>query len=306
MRAVVGSLLLACAGLHLAQAGPLEDLRATELEYARRVSEQGPAAAWREFLAEDAVLLRPTPVPAREWIESQVWPDGRVTWSPERLEVACSGDLAFGAGPWTYADPQGDVAGGGWSLLLWRRDPVDERWLLVLDQTLDATGTGEGMAQPAAAIATTAAALPACNATEAEALERAEQELNKEIERRGYREALERSAAPGLELLRDGTALLSAGAIPVNERERAKARAETRGLYTTPGADLALTYGEFVSTDASAGKRGKRRKAVEPVPAAAEPDPAAYLRVWRHDGRRWHVVFDSIAAVPPADAVSAP
>jgi hypothetical protein len=94
MRAVVGSLLLVCAGLHVVQAGPLEDLRAAEAEYARRVGEQGQSAAWREFLADEAVLLRPTAILHGQ--SSPWWPDRRVTGlgaARDRLRT----DLAFSA-----------------------------------------------------------------------------------------------------------------------------------------------------------------------------------------------------------------
>jgi len=293
MRAVVGSLLLACAGLHAVQAGPLEDLRAAEAEYSRRLGEQGQRAAWREFLADDAVLLRPTAVPARDWVESLMWPDGRVTWSPERLEIACSTDLAFSAGPWTYADPQGRVAGGGWSLLLWRRDPAGDEWRIVLDQALDAPGSASA---PAGVAGMTAP--PACEDPAPDALERAERELNKAIEKKGYRTALERASAPGLELLRDGAPPAHPEAVAIGERERAKARAVMHGLYTTRGADLALTHGEFASIPVR--KRGSSSPSL-PAPS----DATVYLRLWRFDGRRWRVVLDSLVTATPADATGA-
>jgi hypothetical protein len=293
MKTVVGSLLLACAGLHVVQAEPLEDLRAAQAEYSRRVGEQGQAAAWREFLADDAVLLRPTTVPAREWVESRMWPDGRVTWSPARLEFACSADLAFSAGPWIYTDPQGHVAGGGWSLLLWRRDPAGEEWRIVLEQALDAPGSVSAPAE----VAGTTVSPPDCADPAPDTLERAERELNKAIEKKGYRAALEKASAPGLELLRDGAAPARPEAVATGERERAKARAVMHGVYTTHSADLALTHGEFASLPVR--KRGTSSQA-PPAPR----DATLYLRLWRFDGRHWRVVLDSLTATP-ADSTAA-
>lgn len=294
MRSVIGSLLLAGMGLHAVQAGPLEDFGAVQAEYARRVGEQGQAAAWREFLADDAVLLRPMAVPASEWIESQMWPDGRDTWSPARIEIACSADLAFSAGPWTYADPQGRLAGDGWSLLLWRRDPASDEWRIVLEQTLDAPASGGLHAD----VAERAPVLTACSDPAPGTVERAERELNEAIEKKGYRAALERAAAPGLELLRDGAAVRRSEAAAVDERERDTASAVLRGLYTSPGADLALTHGEFARIPV--GKRARSRQGPAATGAAT-----VYLRLWRFDGRRWQVVFDSLAAAS-TDARDAP
>jgi hypothetical protein len=293
MRAVVGSLLLACAGLHPVQAGPLAELRAAETEYARRLGEQGQAAAWREFLADEAVLLRQAPVPAREWVESRMWPDGRISWSPVRLEVACSGDLAFSAGPWIFTDLQGRDAGGGWSLLLWQRDAVDDEWRILLEQVLDSPGSSP-VPNAAAADPTPP---PDCQPYAADALERAERDLNAAIGKKGYRAALERAAAPGLELMRDGTAPARAEAVVADERERAKARAATRGQYSTDGGDLALTHGEVALVPV------RRRGAADP-PAAMPGQSVVYLRLWRYDGRRWRVLLDSVAATA-ADATVA-
>jgi hypothetical protein len=260
-----------------------------ETEYVRRVGEQGQLAAWREFLADDAVLLRPTKVAAREWVEAHVWPDGRVMWQPARLEIACSADLAFSAGPWSYVDVQGRDSGGGWSLVLWRRDPVDDAWRIVLDQALDAS---VGVSAPAVG-AGPIVSPSACAEPAPEALERAELDLNKAIEKKGYRAALERASAPGLELVRDGAAPARPEAVVIGERERVKARAVMQGLYTTPGADLALTHGELASLPAR--KRGDSGQ-----PASAPRDATVYLRLWRFDGRRWRVVLDSLVPTPAA------
>jgi len=115
---------------------PLDsDVLTADREFAAQAQESGIHAAYNRYLAENAVLFRPLPVPAREWLGSHEPASGRLEWSPAVAENACDGSLAVTLGTWTYTARDSKSPESGQYLTVWRRSESGD-WRIVLDQSI--------------------------------------------------------------------------------------------------------------------------------------------------------------------------
>lgn len=109
------------------------EVRATEHAFAATMASRD-VVAFGSFIAEDAVFLgSKEALRGREqivagWKPRFEGPRAPFSWTPERVEVIASGDLAVSTGP--VHDPEGRRVGTFTST--WRREP-DGRWRIVLD-----------------------------------------------------------------------------------------------------------------------------------------------------------------------------
>ncbi|MDX3900706.1 MAG: hypothetical protein QHC40_09395 [Sphingobium sp.] len=133
MRRGLALLALATAGL-IAARGPdrvqpnPSAVIAAEIAFNRLAQEKGQWTAFRETAAKDAVMFVPQRVLAQEWLKGRADPPRPVRWSPERVYVACDGNLAASTGSWRRPD-----GGVGYFTTIWRRDPKKERWRWIAD-----------------------------------------------------------------------------------------------------------------------------------------------------------------------------
>jgi len=146
LRLVLGkAVLLACiapAPYIVCRAAPAEvpdstapDVMAIDRDFAQWALEAGIRAAHDRYLAADAVVFRPLPVPAREWFATHEPATGRLEWSPTVATTACDSSLAVTLGTWTYTAKDSKTADTGQYLTAWRRSANGD-WQIVLDQTL--------------------------------------------------------------------------------------------------------------------------------------------------------------------------
>jgi ketosteroid isomerase-like protein len=218
----------ALAGYDVGRPAPAEvpavvvpDVAATDREFARAALESGMRAAYDQFLAEDAVLFRPLPVRARDWLDTHEPATGRLEWAPALAETACDSSLAVTLGNWSYTAQDGRAADTGQYLTAWRLSAAGE-WRIVLDQSISLPS------MPAAALPAGAA----CD--EASALE---QLL-----------AAERKLNSGLRKVR------------VNETTNIEIKTLTIGTVAgSARADLAVTHGELVDKRAARGSEPQVR-----------------------------------------------
>lgn len=213
----------AIAGCEVGRAAPAEvpaadapDVIATDREFAQTALESGMRAAYDRFLADDAVVFRPLPVRAREWLDTHEPATGRLEWAPALAEKACDSSLAVTLGTWNYTATDSRFADTGQYLTVWRLTAAGE-WRIVLDQSISLPAT------PAAA----PPARSACNETPPtfEQLLKAERKLNS-----------------GLHNLH------------VTDSSSIDVRAVTVGSVTgSARADLAVTHGELLDKRASRG-----------------------------------------------------
>jgi len=144
-RVCLRATFLACAslaGYDVGRAAPTEvpaaaapDVTATDREFAQTALESGMRAAYDRFLADDAVMFRPLPVRAREWLVTHEPATGRLEWAPALAETACDSSLAVTLGTWSYTAQDSKVADTGQYLTAWRLTDAGE-WRIVLDQAI--------------------------------------------------------------------------------------------------------------------------------------------------------------------------
>ena len=71
---------------------PASDVMAVDRDFAQRALETGIRFAYDRYLAPDAVVFRPLPVPAREWFATHEPATGRLEWTPAVAATACDSE----------------------------------------------------------------------------------------------------------------------------------------------------------------------------------------------------------------------
>jgi len=129
--------MLSAGSAHAAD--PAADLLEADRAFARASAEQGAAAAFAQFLAEDALSLPNGGAPqrGRESIveEMRAGPAITLEWTPREAEVAGSGELGWTWGVYTVSVPQqegGVRTRSGKYLNVWRRQ-ADGEWKVIVD-----------------------------------------------------------------------------------------------------------------------------------------------------------------------------
>lgn len=131
---VAGVALLAGALLPVAasaQGLTAAEVVAAERAFAARVAEAGVKAGFTEYLAPDGVVFRPGPVNGLEFFADRPATSGLLSWYPVVADISAAGDLGYSTGPFeARASQDAPVAGTGWYLSVWRRQPGGELRLL--------------------------------------------------------------------------------------------------------------------------------------------------------------------------------
>lgn len=117
-----------------------QEIFAAEKEFEKTVKEEGLAAGFTKFAAEDAVLLRgDTLITGKSGINtfytSRDLTGHELEWTPDFIDVAESGDLAYTYGKYIYrvTDTAGSVKESrGYFHSVWKRMP-DGQWRFVWD-----------------------------------------------------------------------------------------------------------------------------------------------------------------------------
>jgi ketosteroid isomerase-like protein len=119
----------------------VDDLRAmveTERAFSRAAEEKGTREAFAEFLADNGILFRPTPVVGRKWMQEHPLPPSTtrslLSWQPIFAAISRGGDLGYTTGPWEFKQDIKDAraAAFGNFMTVWRKQP-DGSWRFALD-----------------------------------------------------------------------------------------------------------------------------------------------------------------------------
>jgi ketosteroid isomerase-like protein len=271
-------------------ASDADDVLATDAAWSAASAERGARASFEEFVADDAIVFRPDPVRAGDWLPTHEQSGGRQDWTPRAAVVDCSGRWAVTSGRWRYTPVDGVGGSSGQYVTVWRRSP-EGTWRVIVDDGVDdgAGGPPSGEATPAIGPAWSAPAEGTCGSGEGAArLPEVEQALNDAIARDGLPAALTGVAGTDALGFRDEAAPARLAA-PESSDGAYPAGSVARGLYlgASPESDLAYTAGVLTPPAAAAG---------------AAPDGSSYLRIWRWDGRRWLLAIDvraPLAGDPP-------
>lgn len=132
------------------------DVLTVDREFAQLAIDAGVRTAFDRYLGRDAIVFRPLPVPARDWLATHEPASGRLEWSPVTALNACDSSLAVTFGTWRYTARDSATADTGQYLTAWRHGE-DGSWRIVLDQSLNlaelpapakTAGTGCGESKP--------------------------------------------------------------------------------------------------------------------------------------------------------------
>src|SRR5712672_3355675 len=144
MRILLWSFLAICfyPGSNVAQQKTrVSDLKAiveTERAFAHLSEEKGTREAFAEFIADDGILFRPTPVLGKKWMQEHPLPASPsrsvLSWQPIFADVSRGGDLGYTTGPWQFKkdikDPKPTAFGN--FMTVWKKQ-AEGSWKFVLD-----------------------------------------------------------------------------------------------------------------------------------------------------------------------------
>jgi ketosteroid isomerase-like protein len=259
----------------------LDSLVASERAFAAMSVAKGMKDAFLTFLAEDAVVFRPTATNGRKVWEERPPSTATLLWEPEFAEVSSAGDLGYTTGPWELhppADSSGVAAPPerylyGHFNSVWRRHKGSP-WRVVVDiggshpkPERGGVGSGQfaaGPELPRRSMKSGRVNLPA--------MDRA---LSKSMRSAGAGAAIAAHATADVRLNVDGQ-------FPSLGIEACQARIDSLGGFfefkpegsgVASSADLGYTYG-----------LAERYLSAKAAPA----DTSVYLHVWRQeDGHTW-------------------
>jgi ketosteroid isomerase-like protein len=264
----------------------LDSLVASERAFAAMSVANGMKVAFLTYLAEEAVVFRPTATNGRKAWESKPPSTETLLWEPEFAEVSSSGDLGYTTGPWELRPPA-DSTGApapresylyGHFNSVWKKQRGGA-WRVVADiggshakPERGGVGSGEFLPGPVLPIRTMKS-----SRVNLAGLDR---NLSKAMRTIGTHEAVAAHAAPDVRLHVEGK-------MPALGIETAQARMDSlpgffefkvEGSGIASSGDLGYTYGQaerFLSAKAEAAA-----------------DTSVYLHVWRQeDGRTWKLAL---------------
>jgi hypothetical protein len=105
-----------------------------EIAFQQAAVERGTRAAFLEFLADNAVLLRPEPAPGRATIERGAPPGAPLRWKPDLAMISGRGDFGWTSGPFSsfqHSTDERPAVTGHYFTVWWVEDKG--AWHVVLD-----------------------------------------------------------------------------------------------------------------------------------------------------------------------------
>jgi ketosteroid isomerase-like protein len=269
----------------------LDAVVGSEHAFAKMAAEKGVKEAFLEYLADDAVMLLPEPLPAKESLRSWPNPPEVLTWYPIHADVSLAGDLGYTTGPSERRAKKTDpTARHGFYVTVWKRRP-DGTYRAAFD-----TGTANNE-PPSRFVPSIAPARPA--KVEPGALPKVDTKAGMEellaADRAFAKRAEKGTTAAYAETLAAESRLHRTGHFPSLGRDAIVAALgkdaepltwEPAGGGIAESGDLGYTYGLI------------RRR--ENGPQTAWVDAEGYLRIWKKqpDGA-WKVVLDVTNPLPP-------
>ena len=106
----------------------------SELAFGQAAIDRGTRAAFLEYLADNAVILSPSPSPARSAIESGPSPGAPLRWRPDLAMISLRHDFGWASGPftsWARSTNDRPEQSGHYFTVWWLED--NGKWRVVLD-----------------------------------------------------------------------------------------------------------------------------------------------------------------------------
>lgn len=288
----LGLLLLASApALAAGEPEPaLQSLVLAERAFARASVERGMREAFLEFLADDAVIFRPGPVPARPWFEALSSVAGRLSWEPLYADVSRGGEFGYTTGPWQFLPEEGQPSFGHY-VTVWSKDS-NGAWRVAADigitHARPETVAGDLAFPDSRRRRANTMSDGSAEAGGLEALRVAEHAYASAAAERGAEQACLEHGAESLRLYRNGAPPRVGRGPACRElaRRGERATAKPAGLAVADSLDLGFVYGSLEY--AAAG---------EEFPEG----PGSFLRIWKETEEAvWKLVLDVGVPHPPA------
>jgi ketosteroid isomerase-like protein len=266
---------------------PAADLVALEAAYAAEVADRGVRDGTLAHLADEAVVFRPLPVPARAWYQAQSPADFGLAWQPAFQELAGSGDFGYTVGAWTASALEAGARpdSHGWYATVWIRTGNGE-WRVLADHGIS---TAQAASEPAQVVRLGAARSPVAEGTWL--MNTRYQGLLEAALRLPQAQAAGGGAAVERGWLAEDLLVLRQGSPPLRGHDATRAI-----LLGDIGASPAP-----VTVMAASGDLG--------MSLGGEPGAGAYLRLWRHHadaGWQLAVEVGTPVSAAPADGVVPP
>ncbi len=116
-----------------------ENLLAADRNFSRLSVEKGVPFAFDEYMTDDAVIYRDQspPFEGREQIRNLFagYPEATLSWVPDKVDLAESGDLGYTLGKWTFSavtDSGEKHVSYGHYVSIWKKQ-ADGSWKYVFD-----------------------------------------------------------------------------------------------------------------------------------------------------------------------------
>ncbi|MBX3725415.1 MAG: hypothetical protein KF823_05805 [Xanthomonadales bacterium] len=274
------------AGLEAADPAPSFDgvpdavaaLLAAEAAFGDEVATRGVRDGFLRHLAEEAIVFRPLPTPARAWFAAQAEPDFLLQWTPWFVELAGAGDFGYTLGQWasTALDPEARAAGYGHYLTVWIRLP-DGTWKVLADHGIG--GLAQSSGEPASV---QVRGEDRSMAAEGSWLMNTRWVALHEASLRLAGSQAQQQPVPSSWLAQD-LIVLRPGRGPVSGHEATRLVVTDRHGGTEPMTTLMAASGDLG------------------LSLGGEAGVGAWLRIWRHlDDRGWILAVDVATPVPPA------
>lgn len=266
----------------------LNSLVKSERDFCKTSIVKGTKEAFLAYLADDAILFRPTPVPGKKWQQERPASSGLLTWEPIFADVSLAGDLGYTTGPWEFRQKGPDdkqVVYGNY-VSIWKKQ-ADSTWKVFIDL---------GISNPPPVVKSTSLQTSKIN-------QKALGKVNIESERTTLlnvdREFSKASGANGivnayLSHINDEVRLFQPGKYPFVGKDSVRSAISriTGTLTWEPTAgdvarsgDLAYTYGIYELKGTGPG--GKK------------DEKGNYVRIWKKiPGKTWQVVIDVANPLP--------
>jgi len=265
----------------------LQALVAAERAFAAQTAREGIRDGFLAWLADDAVVFRPGPVPARPLYAARQPGGPLLAWEPAYAAVARGGDAGFTTGPWSLAaEPGAAPTAWGHFVTIWQRQP-DGAWRWIADLGIAhprPAGPAPRLAFPGDGRFSPPPAAGSDTVSFRQQVRAAEAAFAALAARDGAAAAYGAYADPALRVYREGSepAVGSARSLAAVAAETGAMTCRPQAVGAARAGDLGWAWGEGSRAPAGGG----------------EPERLAWLRIWRRDGTVWRIVLDVTLAVP--------
>lgn len=111
----------------------LNEMIRAEYSFAKRAAEVGTRDAFLEFIADEGILFRPTPVNGKEFLVKQDTRPGLLSWYPSFAFISKSGDMGCTTGPAEFRKNKDSMAiWFGNFCTVWQLQ-IDGKWKFLID-----------------------------------------------------------------------------------------------------------------------------------------------------------------------------